>query len=366
MAHALTLLTALLSTLLTTPTATALPAYNIQILDVPGWLEFTPAGLSDNGTIVGTGLSIQGFHHALALQGDNVIDLHVPGYSSTYANAVNDSFQVAGRGDPPGLQSGVSLFWDNGLATALPSTEVPGAGGNSAVDVNEVGMVLTQNADLNGGWATLFANGTEYRPPFATFAEIPVAINGQGAVLISQGNPDAPDRIWRPLVDPATITELPVQLHVKDINDQEQVVGSMAVGTPPWSGHAFRWDGLGQLVDLHQPQWLESEALAINNVGVTAGLVKLAPQDAHAVLWGPNGDLVDLHQEPWMVSQPVGINNQGWVVGIATLPDYTSLPFLATPVPEPGSLVLIATAVGLLAVVRRRGRRTDAMAAPHR
>jgi len=347
------------------PAIGALPNYNVQILDVPGWSQFLPSGISDNGTIVGTGTSFQGAEHALALQGSAVIDLHISGYSSTSGAAVNDSFQVVGAGNPPGVAAGgptVALFWDSGLATSFPRV----AGSTRGTNVNESGMVLMQ--EERGGSAAGFAgNGlvrwitpTETGTGLSFQSTAAGGINEQGIAVISGwGAFQSPAAfLWEPLVDPNALTELAGLIRANDINDAGQVAGETRETPGPYL-KATRWDGPGQLVDLHQPDWFQSEARAINNSGVVAGgftttALVGGPDVQHAALWDTDGEIVDLHQDGWEASWVYDLNNGGLAVGVSVLANGTWVGFLATPVPEPSSVVLLASTLGLIAL--RPGR----------
>ena len=90
----------------------------------------------------------------------------------------------------------------------------------------------------------------------------------------------------------------------------------------------------------------------INNVGQIVGASNYS-----ATLW-ENGtiyeldDLVDESADGWELGGGYDINDNGWIVGLGWNPSGDFQSFLLTPIPEPGTLSLLA--FGALAVLRRR------------
>jgi probable HAF family extracellular repeat protein len=107
-----------------------------------------------------------------------------------------------------------------------------------------------------------------------------------------------------------------------------------------------------------------SYAYGINSLGQVVGTSK-TPTDPtldtnHAFfidVTGPMQDLNDLIPagSGWVLREAHGINDSGQIAGFGTAPDGEQHAFLLTPTPEPANLVLLAVGVG--AMLTRRGRR---------
>lgn len=141
------------------------------------------------------------------------------------------------------------------------------------------------------------------------------------------------------------------------INSDGQLVGNSYTGNGN-DRHAFLYAD-GSMHDLGTLGSTVSEARAINDSGQVVGYNELHPLN-HAFLWEPGSGMVDLNTlvaplpYGWTLQIANGINNSGQIVGTAGNGASTRA-FLLTPVPEPSTIALLATAaVGLLVYGWRR------------
>ena len=111
-----------------------------------------------------------------------------------------------------------------------------------------------------------------------------------------------------------------------------------------------------------------TEAMALNDNGWVVGVGTLDAnphRDGHAVLFrdGALHDLNDLLMpaaaRQWSLDLAMDINNRGQIVGMGTI-DGQRRAFLATPVPENGTMTLLLAGLGGVGVAVRRRRRGTA------
>ena len=227
----------------------------------------------------------------------------LPGDTNSFAFDVNDSGQVVGSSQRVGNQftNPRTFIWQAGVFTDLgvPSGYI----GNSPYAINSHGDVVGFLFNASSRTAFLYRNGQ-----FITLNSLLPA--GSGWIL----------------------TE------ARDVNDADQIVG---LGYLDGVAHGFLYSN-GSITDLG-PDFAYWQA--INNPGQVAG--------GH-FLW-TNGTVIDLKgftPPPGYYNDPnrinaFDINDLGQVVGYAGLPD---------PIPEPNSVFLISSGLGLLFIASRRSR----------
>jgi probable HAF family extracellular repeat protein len=134
------------------------------------------------------------------------------------------------------------------------------------------------------------------------------------------------------------------------INNLGHVVGYSDTATET---HAFLYSD-GVLHDLGTLGGISSHALALNDSGAVVGFATTAAGDQRAFLFS-DGALVDLNSllpsgSSWQLLEATGINDSGQIVGNGIFNGQTHgfllTPQAPAPVPEPGTLSLVAAALG--------------------
>jgi probable HAF family extracellular repeat protein len=148
------------------------------------------------------------------------------------------------------------------------------------------------------------------------------------------------------------------------INASGEVTGESEVTGNAFS-HAFLYNG-STMIDLGTLGGMNSSGAGINASGEVVGYSDITGGSAHAFLYD-DGTMYDLNNlVPGGLSggayleYGIGINDNGWIVADGSNSEWYLLEPNTSPVPEPTSLPLLATGVGLLALPRMRKRRTPA------
>lgn len=270
----------------------ATPSYRLTLLDdLPGGANSAQAqGLNNLGTAVGQG---QGPDFLATMwqpgqtSATSLGDL-AGGIVNSHAYAINDGGQVVGTSS---MASGTHAFvWRPGQGMKDLGDLPGGDDASGAYSINSAGFIV--------GYS------------YAT----------------SDLNPRAV--VWDPVTLKMTqIGDLPGGANnsvARDINDSNVVVG---VGTVASGQHAFRWSAGGGMVDLGDlPGGMDwSMAYAVNEQGWIAGsgVTDYGRGGAgvqHAVLWGPDGHMLDLGvlSKSYDTSTALGINDRGEVIGTSS------------------------------------------------
>ena len=104
----------------------------------------------------------------------------------------------------------------------------------------------------------------------------------------------------------------------------------------------------------------QSRAWAVNDSGQVVGYSYLIRNTTyHAFLYEGNS-MVDLNTllspgSGWVLNYATGINDSGQVAGYGSINGNTHA-FLLTPIPEPGTMVLLGLGGAMIAARRRRNR----------
>jgi hypothetical protein len=262
----------------------------------------------------------------------NYADFSFPGARTTLAEGINNSGDIFGAVEEPDS----SFLYQGGNYSLFPGI----------VSISNNGMILFNSPS---GPAIFFNEMvTPVNAPGAV-----IAINNKGSVLVSGGLQSG--STFSPVNFPGSVSTT-----LRGINDLDEVVGSYVLnGT-----HGFLYSA-GVYTTIDFPGAVRSDAYAINNNGEIVGNYFFD----HGKISGTqgfiyeNGDFQTLNAFDFVTEEtitvPRGINDFGEITGY----QFESLgggtrSFVATPVPEPESLGLVATGLMVIAgVVRRRSRR---------
>lgn len=192
-----------------------------------------------------------------------------------FANAINDSGQVAGTAEPD--EGFHAVLWTESKAQTLPLPA--GFTETRAYALNDAGMVVGSAAKDNG-------HGLDYH-----------------GILWRKGK----------AIDLGMIPYGGAYCEAFGINNQGQITGSS-------NGRAFLWqNGKMQDLGLLSPGYPYSVAHGINNHGQIVGEANNASPKSHAFLW-QKGTLYDLNaliptEAGWVLENARAINNGGQIVG---------------------------------------------------
>lgn len=144
-------------------------------------------------------------------------------------------------------------------------------------------------------------------------------------------------------------------------NDRGEVVGMAGYVMGDGTRHAFLWNEATGIRDLGTGGERESIAQDINESGQVVGFAVTTGVRAVAALWDPVLGFVDLNDVvenlgDLRLDEAVAINDRGQIAA-NTLVGGHRRGVLLTPVPEPGTLVLAAIGLALVARLPRGGAR---------
>jgi uncharacterized membrane protein len=290
------------------PYPAAADKFSFTILDIPGSVGSAAYGINDAGHIVGSMNTDMPSALGFLLTSTGVVPLRVPDSIVTVAYDINDADQIVG-----------ASFGDR-----YPHGFLYSAGSFTTV---------------------LFPDGNDYTQA--------IGINNLGQIvgLLASGGFLLADGHYTTL----NISDMPRNVSPRGINDAGQIVGSLG----PFG---FIDDGRSTTL-LEVPGSNHTEAQGINDAGDVVGSFSEQRKDprtgenesfTHGFLWTGDGyiplDVPDSHD-----TQAYGINDRGQIVGAFVDAEGLRQGFVATPVPEPGTLILVS--IGLVAPIWYRWRR---------
>ncbi|RZL08787.1 MAG: PEP-CTERM sorting domain-containing protein [Rubrivivax sp.] len=277
------------------------------------------SGINDAGVILGDGATGSGQYDSRALTGGQVKP-----FGPGTAHAINNAGQMAGLAFAVVNQRPVerAILWSQGVRTELTA---PGSAHTAAYAISEGGLVggVASQARGTPGRAVVWANGQ------ATFLG---TVSGYGFSVVT------------------------------GLNDAGLVIGNATDAS--YASQAVKWgSSLEATILPYLSGYDQGETRALNQQGQVVGGIWSA-DSARAVLW--QGDAVidlnsfmdaSLSSAGWTLVGATDINDAGWIIGIASnrlTGEVRS--FVSTPsaVPEPSIAALSLTALGVLALMRRR------------
>lgn len=194
-------------------------------------------GINNNGQVVGSAGTSNGYEHAALWQNGGIQDLGTINGSESIAEDINDSGQIVGIAyvSSGGGAAGHAFFWDKGSMLDL---NMPGDNFSEAVAINNIGQIIGDS--INGNYSpcvsSIWPRG-QFSMQYLTYkSSHACGINNNGQVV---GYYNAPDQssiacVWQN----GTMIDLPgwgVYDNVAfDINDQGVIVGYSV-------GHAVLW-----------------------------------------------------------------------------------------------------------------------------
>jgi probable HAF family extracellular repeat protein len=286
--------------------------YVFTTLDVPGSIATyteTANGINAFGQIVGTYFNSGSGEHGFLYSGGNYLTIDVPGSGNSYthANGINDSVQIVGHYSGSGKVYG--FLYDGGSYTTL---NVPGSIQTIASGINNAGQVVGLYADSSNRNHGYLYSGGAY-----TTLNVPGSIDTEA----------------------------------RGINNSGQIVGYYEDAVHRLHGFLY---ANGHYNTLDAPGGNRTFGLGLNDDDDVVGYFTNA-SSFDGFLYRDGRYTTDWPDSPFDVVLAGGINNSGQIVG-----SYGNHGFLATPIPEPATLTLLAIGIAGLAFYGWRRRKQPA------
>ena len=249
--------------------------------------------------------------------------------SYTFPQSINNKDEVVGDTYDDQILRYRAFYWANGtinrLSAPTANGEYPKGASSVAFDINNNGIICGTFNEAQGGSR---------------------AVRWTGGVALALNSPAFAN-----------------QCNGYGINESGHIAGS-AIGSDYYDDYkAVLWKNNDPILLGELPNMPSTIARAVNASDWVVGDASWSKNDtnsSHAFLWiqGQMYDLNSLVNDPhWVLSAAYDINDSGMIVGVGYYND-TKQSFLLTPVPEPGSLSLLA----LLPIVMMRPRRSSKFA----
>jgi probable HAF family extracellular repeat protein len=229
---------------------------------------------------------------------------------SSYGYAINDSGQVVGN------SRGVIFIWQAGVIREL--TSLPDTIESQPCDINTRGYVVGSAGNPGPSTAIVWRNGKMGRLFADARRSSAQAINDKNQIVgdMTVGTDISPNGIqhaflWKQgqIIDLGTLAG--GDSHAMGINAKGQIVG-----TSDWQNvtHGFLWEN-GKMHDLGTLGGAQTEAYGINDNAQVVGASDTKAGVSHAFLW-EKGDMHDLGSPGPGYCVALRINKKGIAVGI--------------------------------------------------
>jgi probable HAF family extracellular repeat protein len=340
----------------------ALPGFDISIAsDINNHGEIV--GYSYRGPVSRGFIYVNGQMHDLGTLGGDYSD----------AQAINDAGQITGVTNLRPSGNGFAYLYTNGQMINLGT--VPDGRSSAGFDLNEQGEVvgIVTAPPHSAIHASLFRNGAfQDLGTLGGFSSYAHGINDRGDIV---GRSETPDLRTAPFLyrDGQMIELSPTGTRygiAHAINNSGVIVGVSDFGRPILP-HAFVYKD-GQMIDLTpEPErdFRSSGATDINERGEIVGSYQVfvtgpdgvSRSEFHPFLYR-DGRLIDILSllppgHGWQFAAPSAINDRGQILVNVQRDGFYHRGFLLTPVPEPGVVTLLLSALFMGTGVGIRWRR---------
>jgi probable HAF family extracellular repeat protein len=284
----------------------------IQNLGTLGGSHTLAYGINSSGEVVGQSFTSAGSPHAFLYSNGEMKDLGTLGGSYSIAYGINSSGEVVGQSSTSDGSTHAFLY-SNGEMKDLGTF---GGSSSCAQGINDNGQIVgsAETADF-ADHAFLYQNGIMQNIDLLGTIKTATKINNSGQVIgISDGNIFlCNDGVIKDLGN-AFSSSIPSEIHFSDINTNGLIVGSASRGLP-----------IGE-------NTVKLEFLPFLNI---------------------DGNFMNLNDliapgTDWTLYDAIGINDSGQIVGFGAHNGKTCA-FVLTPVPEPSTLIMMAT--GLISLL---------------
>ncbi|MCB0824780.1 MAG: PEP-CTERM sorting domain-containing protein [Armatimonadetes bacterium] len=282
-------------------------------------INFSQASsINASGHIAGSSIASTGFGNTnVAVKWDPISGMQVltsmAGEESSFAWKINDSGQIAGENVVGGINQG--FFWDSTMGKQRIGS-LAGANGSSSVsDMNNLGEIVGGSQNSSGG----------------TEAYIWDSVNGMRSLSA---------------ILPSSLQDF----SVTDINDVGDFLGGAVVN---FQARQFHYSASAGLHLIDGLSGISGNTLLneVNNVGVAVG-----SHGSNAIIWDAINGTQNLNDLKVGTTNNLldaqSISDTGFIAGSMTVGTQTHA-YLATPVPEPASMIGLS-ALGLLVIRRRK------------
>lgn len=353
--------------LLSSPVLALGQAYRIEPL---GQSSYRSAALAVNeqGQVAGYTQESPGAPlRAIVWSGATSRYLATPQGMASVATDVNERGQAVGWVENLFSSRRQAAAWDEGRLTILPAVSWLFPFDSEAVAVNNAGLIAGNSwhfVSWPGGGFRLVSRAVCW-PDLATYEVAPFydeltstvgQVNEAGAIVGENSTWDSQKLVfvWRG----QSVQQL--DLGVPDCTGTDINTGGSVVGWYRFGyDQAFVWTAEHSLTLPRLPGSLGSRARAINDQGLIVGELAYSGSVTAPCLWlDPNDSPITLDRllgfpSDWQLSTVVDVNNRGQVIGSGWYRG-RSTSYIMTPVPEPGSLLVVGLALLLVASRRLR------------